>query len=683
MFFVNPLFLFALFAIAIPIAIHLFNFRKYKIFYFSNTQFLQELKQRTQRQSQLKKIIILSLRIIAITAIVMAFARPFIPLETMEKPLKGNNHVVIYLDNSFSMEGISKRGTLLDEAKDKAKSITAAYAEDDQFMLVTNDFESKHQQFLSGEELKKAIDEVKISYSSPQLQTIVEYALSFLSQRQSDNKKIYLISDFQQSSSVLSSLPKEKHVFTYLVPLKANTIKNLYIDTAWFESPVFQKGQAVTLHAVIRNDANEDVDKLPIKLFVNNDQKAVASADIQADGFAEVKINFTVFEQGIQQAHIDILDYPVSFDDKLFMSFFVHDNYSVMTVYGEKESQYLHALFANDSSIYYQAVNDRNIDYATLKEQDLIVLDQVKEQGSGFMQAIEEYIRQGGNVLIIPSINKDIAINNGICQRLNITRYEALDTQRTRVSTLNFEHPIFNHIFEKVNDNMDMPFVFRFYDFSNGIYQDKQSLIRMENNRDLLCVHTIDKGKVYMLAVPLEDAFSEFHKHALFVPSLYNMAIISNMQEEPYYIIGENSRIGLNKVNIDAENVVEITQPNSSFSFIPEIRNQLSGVSVFVHDQIKTAGNYFICDKEDVFAGLSFNYNRRESKMKFYDMSELEEQIKDYDLKYYAVLNLQHKSTNAIVNEIRSAGIHLWHYFIVLALLCLLAEVLLLRLWKP
>ena len=66
MFFVNPLFLVALFALGIPIAIHLFNFRKYKLFYFSNTQFLQELKQRTQRQSQLRKWILLSLRLLAL-----------------------------------------------------------------------------------------------------------------------------------------------------------------------------------------------------------------------------------------------------------------------------------------------------------------------------------------------------------------------------------------------------------------------------------------------------------------------------------------------------------------------------------------------------------------------------------------------------------------------------------------
>ena len=40
--FLYPGFLFALTAIAIPVAIHLFNFRKFKKIYFSNVQFLKE-----------------------------------------------------------------------------------------------------------------------------------------------------------------------------------------------------------------------------------------------------------------------------------------------------------------------------------------------------------------------------------------------------------------------------------------------------------------------------------------------------------------------------------------------------------------------------------------------------------------------------------------------------------------
>ncbi|MFI5136035.1 MAG: BatA domain-containing protein, partial [Chitinophagales bacterium] len=63
--FLYPAFLFALGAIAIPIIIHLFNFRRYKTIYFSNTKFLREVKEKTDSRTQLKHLLVLLCRILA------------------------------------------------------------------------------------------------------------------------------------------------------------------------------------------------------------------------------------------------------------------------------------------------------------------------------------------------------------------------------------------------------------------------------------------------------------------------------------------------------------------------------------------------------------------------------------------------------------------------------------------
>ena len=64
--FAYPAVLFALFAVAIPIIIHLFNFRKFKKIYFSNVSFLREVKKESQSKSKLKHLLILASRILAI-----------------------------------------------------------------------------------------------------------------------------------------------------------------------------------------------------------------------------------------------------------------------------------------------------------------------------------------------------------------------------------------------------------------------------------------------------------------------------------------------------------------------------------------------------------------------------------------------------------------------------------------
>ena len=77
--FLYPAFLFGLFSLAVPVIIHLFNFRKYKKVYFTNVRFLKELKQESESKSKLKNYLILASRLLALTCLVLAFAQPFIP----------------------------------------------------------------------------------------------------------------------------------------------------------------------------------------------------------------------------------------------------------------------------------------------------------------------------------------------------------------------------------------------------------------------------------------------------------------------------------------------------------------------------------------------------------------------------------------------------------------------------
>jgi hypothetical protein len=130
--FIYPEFLFALSALAIPIIIHLFNFRRFKKIYFTNVRFLREIKQDTQSKSRLKHLLILISRLLAVAFLVFAFAQPFIP-SGFQRTSGGNERISIYIDNSYSMDAVGKTGNLLEMAKKKAREISSAYKPSDQF----------------------------------------------------------------------------------------------------------------------------------------------------------------------------------------------------------------------------------------------------------------------------------------------------------------------------------------------------------------------------------------------------------------------------------------------------------------------------------------------------------------------------------------------------------------------
>src|SRR6267142_6603856 len=97
---VYPSFLWALSALAIPIIIHLFNFRKTTRIYFSNTRFLRQVKEETTQKRRLKQYLVLASRLLFLLFLVLAFAQPFLPAK---EQITSGKDIIIYLDNSFSM----------------------------------------------------------------------------------------------------------------------------------------------------------------------------------------------------------------------------------------------------------------------------------------------------------------------------------------------------------------------------------------------------------------------------------------------------------------------------------------------------------------------------------------------------------------------------------------------------
>jgi hypothetical protein len=114
--FTYPSVLYAFFLLLIPIVIHLFNFRRYKKVYFSNLRFLTSVNQQSRKTSQLKHLLILLARLLFVSALVLAFSKPYIPSKLSKLEL-AKRHVVFYLDNSFSMQQEGKKGCYLKKRK--------------------------------------------------------------------------------------------------------------------------------------------------------------------------------------------------------------------------------------------------------------------------------------------------------------------------------------------------------------------------------------------------------------------------------------------------------------------------------------------------------------------------------------------------------------------------------------
>lgn len=681
MLFTNPYFLFGLFAIAIPIVIHLFNFRRFKKIYFSDTSFLEELKVQTQKYSRLKHLLILFLRILAITAMVFAFAQPFIPIAGTQNTIKAKNAVSIFVDNSFSMQSVTDQNRLLDIAKNKAKEIISAYSNSDEFQLLTHDFEGKHQHLCSKDEFLKLIDEVEITASVRKLPEIIKRQQDALSLSPQSNKISYIISDFQKSISNFESIKSDSNFIAFLIPLIPQKTNNIFIDSCWFDSPVLQINKTVKLNVKIINSSETAFDKVPVKLMINGKQRAVASIDIKEKEEQILKLSYTITESGIQSGIIEITDYPIIYDDKYFFSYNVAVNIPIMIINGNEENQYLNKLYKLDSVFSVNNFNDKNIDFSIFNNQDFIILNSLKTISSGLIQELKRFADNGGSIAIFPATEIDFDSYKLLSTTLNIDIYEQKDSTDTKVEELNMQHPVYRDVFEKLPENIDLPSVFSFYSFNKNQLSRKEYLLKLLNGKDFLTSSISGKGIVYQSSVPLETNWSNFPRHAIFVPTLFNMAMQSQQGNKLSYTIGNDEVIRIKSINLNGEETMLLKGEQKGFEIIPEHKNIDNQLDISFHNQIKQAGNYHLYKGNQQITDISFNYDRNESRLDFFTSDDIQKIIKDNSLSNYKLIETKNKNLGELIKEINQ-GIKLWKLFIILTLVFLLAEAIIIRFWR-
>jgi hypothetical protein len=676
--FLFPSFLYALFVIAVPVIIHLFNFRKYKKVFFTNVRFLKEIKQQTQSKSQLKHLLVLLSRILAVSFLVFAFAQPYIPAEQKTQITSGKA-VSIYIDNSFSMEGINEKGSLFEQSKQYAREILNAYAATDIFQVLTNDFEGRHQHLVNKEDFIDLTDEIEISANRKSLSEIISRQKEIINKQDGFKKDIFIISDFQKNNCDFENVKPDSNISIYILPVQATTIANVYIDSCWFSSPVRTLNQTEKLNVRLINKSENNYENLPIKLSINGQQKSIASFSVEPNGITDTALYFTSTQAGIQQLHVSITDYPVTFDDNYYLSYTIAEKINILSIYQNDSSTHLHSLFKNDSLFSIKQVKENSIDYSSFPKTDLIVLVNLDKVSSGLTQEISKFVNNGGSLLVFPGTKIDIELYAEFTSTIKAGYFEKADSSKTKVSKINYRHIIYNGVFEKEPESIDLPVVFKYYTLKVESKNINENLLVMENDKPLLTAFNNYKGDVYLCTSPLSPQAGNFPQHAIFVPTIYNIAVTSRKSINLSYFLDNNSAIEIPNKKTDNTDVIKLSKSGSEFEIIPETYYIQNKIRLHLHNQVKEAGNYLLTQNNSVLEPVSFNYSRKESQPDVFTEKEITELAGNYGINVKML-----DSGNFIaekLNEI-TEGKKLWKYCILLVLLFLLAETLLLRFWK-
>ena len=677
--FVNPLFFWALLSLAIPIIIHLFHFRTFKTVYFTNVKFLKSLREETQSRSRLKHLLVLLARCLALIALITAFARPYIPAS--KKTVSGAKSISIYIDNSFSMDAQGESSSLLELAKKHALEIASSYKPSDKFQLLTNDFEGKHQRFVTLEQFGQLVQEIKPSPASKELTSVIGRQRNALSKEENKNKIVYYLSDFQKESSVIEGIPSDTSILYNFVHLKASIEDNICIDSLWFETPYRDIIKNDQVSFSIKNYSDKKINDYPISLYFNNLQKGIQSVSIGPDSILNSFINYKIDAIGFQNGSLKINDFPLTFDDTFYFSYEVQKKLNVLSINGVNSNASIALLFQKNEAFEFNEQQEDKLDYSSLSRFQILILNQVKEISTGFAQEIKKYTDNGGCIFIFPSSEMEVNSYKNLTDLLNIQSYKPFINLNQKVDQINYEHEIYDDVFDKKPENIDLPFVIKYYPINGNSSIVGEQIMRFQNGDPFIKEFQLKKGKVFLSAVPLNETFSSFTKHALFIPTLYKIALYSRPFKTLYYTIGDGLPIVIPQISLNGDETFKIKSIENNFEIIPEHKLMDGQLLIYPNNQITEAGNYLISLGDSIISSISFNFNRSESNPDRLTQDKLTENLEKSGIQHYNILNGARKDLRQEVSQL-DEGKPLWKYFIIAALLFLLSEILLIRYLK-
>ena len=675
--FLYPSFLWALAALAIPIIIHLFYFRRFKKVAFSNVRFLREVKEETSMRSRLRNLLVLLMRCLALACLVFVFAQPFLP--AAREVLTGRKAVSLFVDNSFSMGADSDSAPLLQIAKDRARDVVEAYGVEDRFQVLDNDFSGRNQRLVGQEEALDMIEAIRVSPASRRQSVVNARQQSALRTENLENEITYLISDFQRNVADLNPAALDTNVRVNLVPLTAVRERNVGIDSVWFEAPVPQLNQNNLLLVRVRNYGDEELDNVRLTLQYGGQNKPEGTLTIPADSYVTDSVYLNITTPGVGSATLRVTDYPVQFDDSYHITFRTADRVRVLNIDDDGvPNRNLGAALGGLSVFEAAYVGARNIDYGALPDYDLVVLTDQANVGSGLAEQLRQYVANGGNLLVFPPRAADLPSYNLLLGRLGADQFEAFDETAREVSRLNRNEFIFRDVFRNRSAALRLPTTQGNFPLGRIGSRRQEALLTYRDGSTALGKYTLGEGNVYLSAAPLDADISNLALNAeVFIPMLYKMGISSGRRRVAAYTIGADEVIETNKRGATADIVYKLRGPGGEF--IPTQRVVGNRVLLGLGGQVPEAGVYDLLLGDERVDAFAFNYNRAESDLDYLSGEELAELA---TAPHVDLLDADNQIS--LIGDIRerNEGTPLWRYFLWGALAFLLAEVLLLRLWK-
>lgn len=646
MVFGSPFFLWALTALAIPIAIHLLRFRPAKKIFFSDIRLLESIETESRSMKRLRHWLLLLMRLLALSALILAFAQP-------EWRNAGNSDVAshsgysILLDPSLSMQHSTGGTNLHIQALEKVRLLLETLPENQEVGILSGD----------GNTRLFASSRSALNVLTDQTSFIGQWSADETVDRWFDQKidhQLFIFGDLQQSdySGLLRDSNKRD---VYLIPVQGeNALANLRIDSVWLASPIVLPGVEQTAWVRIINTHDTEFDT-KVELNVGGRTRALMNTQVPSNGQKDVALPFIPDTES--SAYVEISDDGFQFDNRKY--FRIPKSKTIrIWVWDEGEAEISWEKLFKTPAFSLALGNGRYPETEELGAADLIVLADWRSNESGLLSAVEEQLDNGADLLVWP----DAAGKLPSFAQANL-QPSGIDTGHFRGASILIEHPVFRPVIDELPERPDLPEDKRRISLSSegGLH-----LISYDDGNPMLLELKRQNSTTWIFASSLNSEWSEWKTSDLIIPILLNTALLSRSSGD---IAWTPARQLSYQFLLENRGDMPVHLTNGSADIIPEQISQLDERILFSSSSLNEVGFWYCTLEGDTVDLLGLNADPSESDVALINEDEMHPSWRDRileDDRFANELDLQEASP-------------LWPYFLWAALIFLFMESLISR----
>jgi len=698
--FLNPLYLMALTAAAIPIILHLLNLRKSRVIEFSTLTFLKELQRSKIRKLKIRQWILLALRTLIVIFIVLAFTRPALRSSFGFLPgTQAKSSVVLIIDDSFSMFASDDEGPFIKQAKERANAILDVLKPGDEVALIRmSEARKENCQFTAAiNAIRDEVETLQPSFKHCDLTESLTAASVLLDRSNNFNKEVYLISDDHRSHYRMAIPSSIRPLFAHAVKMFSITVgkkkpENSAVTDVRIENALFEKNKPVDITASILNDAGEAITNGIVSVFLNGERVVQKSIDVEAGAKKDIAFTVVPKESGFVEGFVELEDDAIPEDNRRYFAFFVPENLRVLLAPSGTQAATIirlalqPAVGADSVVSTYQidALDKNSILSANPAKYDVVVLLGASSLSPALSQRFITFVKDGGSILLMPDADGTeipfatllpklglpvpVGVSGSLLSKSSYTSFEKID----------FDHPLFRNVFSSSDPNakpeVESP---RLY-FSIRLRgnESAQQVVSTTGGDAFLLDHRFGKGRVLVFAVSPSLQWSDLPFKGIFVPLMNRAMFYLAAREDNIHtdIIGNQFDVAIPQAS-GGLGIYDIVSPSDkSTRIVP--KSMPSGL-YFTMSDLDQPGVYDLKSAETTLRKIPVNIDPVES-----DMTRVTSEERDEFFKRLGIASLEILDRNVNVKQAVTQarfGVELWKYMIALALLCAILEMYIAR----